>query len=260
MQTGKFLGIGATLSAGLLAAHVASASTLTLEEFAAGGTGSATYGKTTLNSVGSGQYSAGSGSYGSGFVNWSSITATVTRTATGASLELTIGGLNDTFSEWGFIVSDTSLGAIGSGAKLMTSGSYSVANLGSSPAEESFGAVGYVDPADNFLGVPGSAGLSSNVTVSRSAVSATSASFSYGGSGGASATASPIPTTSEYSLSTEGIVNATGVNGGAYNVSFTTTLSASAPSAVTLPGSGPLTIVGGLVVVGGLAVRRRMKV
>ncbi|MGC8541194.1 MAG: hypothetical protein ACP5QA_11255 [Phycisphaerae bacterium] len=45
-----------------------------------------------------------------------------------------------------------------------------------------------------------------------------------------------------------------------YNGTFVTALAGSAPAAVTLPGSGPLSVVGGLVLVGGLAIRRRMKV
>ena len=259
MQTGKVLGIGAALSAGLLAAHVASASTtLTLEEFGAGGTGPATsYGTTTLISQGSGTYTAGGGSYGG--TTWTGVAATISQGASGASLELAISGLTDSFSEWGFIVSDTSFAAAGSGASLKASGSYTVASAGSQDSVSSFGAVGYADPGNNLLGVPNGAGVPSNVHVTSSADSAASAFFGPAyATKSASATTSPVSVPGAYSITTEGIINAVGITGGAYDVNFTTTLSGTT-SAVSLPGSGPLSLIGGLVVVGGLAIRRRMK-
>lgn len=258
MQTGKILGIGAVLSAGLLAANIASASTLTLEEYAAGGTGSSpSYGTTTLYSSGSGTYTTGGGSYGT--LNWGGVTATVSQTAHGASLELAISGLTDAYGEWGFLVSDTSFPSLGSGASLVGVASYSLSSGGTKGNTDSFSMAGYADPGNHLFGVPSGAGFPSNVYVSSSAYKVNPVTFGPSSQKTSiTATTSPISLPSAYSLSTEGIINTTGSGGGPYNVDFTTSV-AGTSSAVRLPGSGPLTVVGGLVLVGGLAIRRRMK-
>jgi hypothetical protein len=247
MRTGKILGIGAALSAGLIAAHAASAS-VQLEAYAVG---SSAY--STLKLTGSaGSYSASSSSYAGLF--WSSLDVTVVNSGGNASISLAFSGLHG-FGYYGFLTSDTSFPAVGAGASLEASGTDSV-TTNNSGTSDTFSAAGYADSNNNLFGVVSSTPYPANaVTASAGAHGASTSSFGPGAS--ANATISPISLASAYSLTTNAIINLQSSN--AYSASFTTSVTGGTPAAVNLPGSGPLTIIGGLVMVGGLAIRRRMK-
>ncbi len=243
MQTGKILGIGAALSAGLLAAHVASASTaLTLEEYS----GTSTFATATLSGS-AGSYSASSGSYNG--VSWSSVLATVVNSGGTASLQLAFTGLKGTpGSIADFLVSDTAFSE--TGTNLTLSASYSQTITSGSGSGDIFGVVGFADSKNAAFGVPsGDAGG----YPSGSVVSDTP--------GASSVSAGSLPTVSlasNYSLTTNAQIQF--FSGNTYSATFKTSVTGAAPAAVSLPGSGPLTIIGGLVMVGGLAIRRRIKV
>ncbi len=242
MQTGKFLGIGAALSAGLLAANVASASTLTLEEYAVGGN---TFSSIALNGS-AGSYSSGTGGYLT--MSWSGVAATVVNSGGTASLELEFTGLTGSGYD-GFLVSDSSFSETGTGLTLSASSS-STATSGSGGG--AFSPIGLADNNNSLFGVP-----------SADSSSYPSGSVKSESSGAYSASVSSPQTISisgPFSLTTNAIVNTEFTGGSSvYNITADTSVTGGTTSAVTLPGSGPLTIVGGLVVVGGLAIRRRMK-
>ncbi len=241
MQTGKVLGIGAALSAGLLAAHVASASTtLTLEEYS----GTSTFATTTLSGS-AGSYSASSGSYNG--VSWTSVLATVVNSGGTASLELSFTGLTGSGSA-SFLVSDTAFSQTGTGLSLSASDSQTL-NSGAG-TNDTFGAVGFADANNVAFGVPSADSFiyPANAVVPES-------SGAYNAQVGAPTS---VAISSSYSLTTNADVTLT--SGSTYNASFTTSVTGAAPAAVSLPGSGPLTVIGGLVMVGGLAIRRRIKV
>jgi len=233
MQTGKVLGIGAALSAGLLAAHVASAS-VSLEVFHPGG---GTYSTVSLGS---------SGSYGG--MSWSDVTATILNSGGTASLDLSFTGLTGS-GYLGFLASDTAFSETGTGLSLSASDSQTV--TAGSGSGDNFGLYGFADANNAAFGVP-SVDVSSYPT--GSVVSETSGASVVVGNG------SPLTVSlaSNYSLTTNAVVALS--SGSSYNASFTTSVTGAAPAAVSLPGSGPLTIIGGLVMVGGLAIRRRIKV
>ena len=243
MQTGKVLGIGAVLSAGLLAAHVASAATLTLEEYVVGGG----YKSTSLTGS-AGSYSAGAGSYVG--LSWTGVSASVVNSGGTASLSLSFTGLTGTGYQ-GFLVSDTSFSETGTGLTLAASSSSTVT---SGSGGGVFSGIAFADKNNTLFGVPSSdsSGYPNNSVVAES-------SGAYSASPSSPQTVSSI--SSPYSLTTNGVVDTSLAGGGStYNFTAVTSVTGGTTSAVTLPGSGPLTIVGGLVVVGGLAIRRRMKV
>ena len=244
MQSGKFLGIGAVLSAGLLAAHVASASTLTLEEYVVGGT---TFGSTSLTGS-AGSYSAGAGSYGA--LSWTGVSASVVNSGGTDSLSFTLTGLTGAGYD-GFLISDGSFSETGTGLALSSSSAYSLTG-GSSGG--TIATVGFADKNNKLFGVPSN---NSSSYPSGSVVSESSGAYS-------ADTGSPstLAISGPYSLTTNGIFDNSFTGGsGVYTITATTSVTGgAAPAAVTLPGSGPLSVVGGLVLVGGLAIRRRMKV
>ncbi len=275
MQTGKILGIGAVLSAGLLAAHVASASVVTGLEIQGFGlksqtltVGSAAYTSGELYST-----SAGSGSYGVSAISlapkntvayftWTSLT--VSDVATGGSgLTFSVDGLTNAdpgaFQDTvNFVVSGTGftfLPTSGDATLAVNgSGSYTggVGNGGS--GSDSISTLGSVNASNSLYGATGS-----NVSTSTVISYDTSTAGSYTlAPASIDATQHGLGNPTDYSL-TDVATFTIRETGADYGGTFGTTLSGTA-SAVTLPGSGPLTVVGGLVVVGGLAIRRRMKV
>lgn len=180
-------------------------------------------------------------------MSWSGVTATVVNSGGTASLELSFTGLTGAGSD-GFLLSDTSFTETGAGLTLSASESQSATD--GSGSGDIFGALGFADANNNAFGVP-----QTNAGSFPPGAVVSEASGAYSVGAGSPAT---IGLTSNYSLTTNGTVDL--FSGSTYTASFTTSVTGAAPSAVTLPGSGPLTIVGGLVVVGGLAVRRRFKV
>ena len=266
MQTGKILGIGAALSAGLLAAHVASASVQTSLEIA--------------NPSGTGYLTVGSGDYSA---------AGVYNTGTGYFVGSQSGNSQ---SSAVFTWSDLQVSMLGPGSL-----GFSVEGLsytGSSDTSASFLATGtgftYLNTSPNTLtstGGGGYTGTGSYVSMSQEGYAAASDSaFATSGdntggpypstsAGGGTFTASSGSNNSVTDLSATGYsltyaanftfdyfsnVNKGNTFGTAANpAGGTVSILGGTASAVTLPGSGPLSLVGGLVVVGGLAIRRRMK-
>ncbi len=268
MQTGKVLGIGAALSAGLLAAHVASASIQTGVEI------SDPLG--AYLTVSSGDYSAAglyknNGSAGGYLVGLQSTNTSNTPIFTWSSLQVSVLGPG----ALGFSVQD--LNYTGSA---ITSASFLATGTGFT----------YLSTNPNTLtstGGGGYTGPGSYVTMSQAGYAAASdAAFDRSGDN----TGGPYPsagvgggTLAPSSGSNTGVTDLPGTGYSlTYTANFTFNYSANAnegntfgtatdpaggtvsilggtASAVTLPGSGPLSLVGGLVVVGGLAIRRRMK-
>ncbi len=242
MQTGKVLGIGAALSAGLLAAHVASAATLTLEEYVVG---ISSFGTTSLTGS-AGSYSAGAGSYRG--LSWTGVSSTVANSGGTDSLSLTFTGLTGTAYD-GFLISDTSFSEMGTGLTLSASSS-STATTGSGGGV--FAPIGFADKNDKLFGVP-----SGNISGYPSGSVVSESSGAYSADTGSPST---VNISAPYSLTTNALVNTLASGGSSiYTVTATASVTGGTASAVTLPGSGPLSLIGGLVVVGGLAIRRRMK-
>jgi hypothetical protein len=243
MQTGKVLGIGAALSAGLLAAHVASASTsLTLEEYS----GNSSF-KTATLSGSAGSYTASNGSYSG--VSWTSVAATVVNSGGTASLELSFTGLTGSGSA-SFLVSDTAFSETGTGLTLSASESQTLTS--GTGTGNTLDVAGFADSNNAAFGVPST---DSFLFPNNSVISESSGAYA---EGVGSPPVSGITLSSNYSLTANALVTLASVS--TYNATFKTSVTGAAPAAVSLPGSGPLTIIGGLVMVGGLAIRRRIKV
>ena len=255
MQTGKILGIGAALSAGLLAAHVASAS---VQLFLSGSSG---YEYLPTAPSSSSSYTTSSANNAFGGFSWSSITAAETSSSSGAVVTLTVNGLVNTTAGSTSPFDSLSIYAIGGGfaalpksdnVKLQTinsSGTYSdsssndqVSMQGIAASTNSSGST--FSNSQSYLALAGNASTGVSYTVPETVVGPTLDAL------GAPATYS-LETLAAFTLSSTSSV---------YNGTFVTTLTGAAPAAVSLPGSGPLTIIGGLVMVGGLAIRRRIKV
>ncbi len=249
MQTGKILGIGAALSAGLLAANVASAS-VQLEVFDSG-----TPTSITLTNLGSGVYSAKSTS--SGNYSWSSLEVSVLGPG---ALGFSVEGL----SYSGSVTASASFLATGTGFTY----------LNASPELYSTGGGGYTGPSTYvFMSQEGYAAASNSAFVTSD--DSTGGPYPSTPAGGGTFTASSGYNKSVTDLHATGYsltyaanfaFEYPGINEGntfgtaADPAGGTVSILGGTASAVTLPGSGPLTVVGGLVLVGGLAIRRRMKV
>ena len=274
MQTGKILGIGAALSAGLLAAHVASASVVTGVEIAFNGqtlaVGSSAYanGEVYSTSPGSGNYQVGATSSAPAGANvyftWTGIS--VSDVAAGSSeLTLTVSGLTN--ADPGAVTS--TIGFVASGQNftfLPTSGDATLAASGSGSYS---GAVGTGQTGSDYASTAGAVNLSNILydTTGTNISTATATQYASSSSPNSSytlataavdATQNGLGSPPSYSLTDYAAFNLISP-GTTYGGTFATTLSGAA-SAVSLPGSGPLTIIGGLVMVGGLAIRRRIKV
>ena len=267
MQTGKILGIGAALSAGLLAAHVASASVVTGVEvgYAVGPTTPASYFDASGLTSGGVFYSAGGGAYGIGTSTPQSDTTLFSWTKLNLSAPSA-----DTL---GFSVVDLRFfGSTGYTANFLATGTGFTALAPSSNTLEATGggayslAIGSTSFTVGYEGFAAKSNSSYDTTGDKTGLSTLSGSgaSSYDTSsaqvGGLNDLAAP------YSLSYQLQVTGVSVSSGDYlgtaasPLGGTSSILAGTASAVTLPGSGPLSVVGGLVLVGGLAIRRRMKV
>jgi hypothetical protein len=252
MQTGKILGIGAVLSAGLLATHVASAS-VQLEVFDSG-----TATQISLTNLGSGVYSAvptGSGNY-----SWTSLEVSVLGPG---ALGFSVQGLKysgTTVATASFLATGTGFtylnanpntltstgggGYTGTGSFVsMSQGGYAAAS--NSAFDRTGDSTGGLSPS-----TPAGGGAFTTSTESNTSVSDLSSAPGY------SLTYAANFAFDYFSGANEGNTFGTAADPAGGTVSI---LGGTA-SAVTLPGSGPLTVIGGLMVVGGLAIRRRMKV
>ena len=201
--------------------------------------------------------SSSSSNSGYGGFKWSNLTVSETGSAAGASLTLTVSGLVNSLGENFFPYDSLTIEAIGSGftglptssdaflTTVNSSGTYSDSTSGDQVSMHgtATSTATVSNTATNFA-PPGSTSSDVSYTIPSTSINATRAGFG---------------TPSSYSLDTFASFTIKSTSS-SYNGTFVTTLAGSAPAAVTLPGSGPLTIVGGLVVVGGLAVRRRFKV
>lgn len=267
MQSGKFLSIGAALSAGLLAAHVASASVQTsLEIVNPSGTGYLT--------VGSGYYSA-AGVYNTGggyFVGSQSINSSSSAIFTWSALQVSVLGpgalgfsvdglsyVGSTITSASFLAAGTGFTYLNSSPNTLTStggGGYTGTGSYVSMSQEGYTAAtnsAFDTTGDNTGGpsssTPAGGGTFTPSTSSNAGVTDLSAA-------GYSLTYSANFAFDYFSGVDKGNTFGTAADPAGGTVSI---LGGTAPAAVTLPGSGPLSLVGGLVVVGGLAIRRRMK-
>ncbi len=242
MQTGKILGIGAALSAGLLAAQVASASVQL--EVSNGGPTTAI----TLTSLGSGAYSASSSNYGG--LTWNSLDVSVLGPG---ALGFSVQGLTyNTSGEAIFYATGTGFTYLATNPNTLDStggGGYTGSSSGIGLSQ-----VGYA--------------ATSNAAFDTSGDNTSLQSSGPAGGGAITASTGTNPnvtglTGAGYSLTYEAIFSF-GASGDVYGTlaapaGGTVSILGGVANAVALPGTGPLTLVGGLVLVGGLAIRRRMK-
>lgn len=267
MQTGKILGIGAALSAGLLAAHVASASVVTGIEvgYSVGSASPATYVSASSFTGGGQFYKISTGGYGVG----ASTPGSDTKLFSWSGMNLAAPSAGTL----GFsLVNLQFFGSFGYTADFLATGT-GFSSLAASPNKlNATGGGGYSSPSASDAFAITYEGYAAKSNSSYDTTGDSTGTGSLSGSGGSSYGASSVQNTSvtdlaaPYSLSYQLQVTAVSVSPGDYLGTTTSPLGGTSSilggtaSAVTLPGSGPLTIVGGLVVVGGLAVRRRMKV
>jgi hypothetical protein len=261
MRTGKILGIGAALSAGLIAAHAASASVVTGLEVESGASGVITFTQSS-GAYGAGElYKTSSSGYGVGASTPTGDTALFTWT------NLKVTDSNSGQSSLTFAISGLANpgNGVDAGAITFTATGTGFNYLGSNTLTAS-GATPYSGTSSSFDAVSQGGYASNTDTAFDSSGTST-------GQSGAS-----VPTGSGTATPATGTATATGLSGTGYSLTYQTTFSlfdsgvygtptaaggtvsiGSPVNAVTLPGSGPLTIIGGLVMVGGLAIRRRMK-
>ncbi len=262
MQSGKFLSIGAALSAGLLAAHVASASVVTGVKVAFGSSSSYTSASAytgggvfySVGSVGSGAYGIGTSTPGGDTTLFSWTKLNLSAPSAG-SLGFSVVGLQ--FGGGGyaanFVATGTSftslaanpntLEASGGGAYSGSAGSSSFTVSYEGFAAKSNGSYDISGDNTGQTALVGSGGNSYTASTSKNT--------------GVSDLAAPYSLT--YQLKVGDLSSGGSLGTSASPLGGTVSILGGTPSAVTLPGSGPLSLVGGLVVVGGLAIRRRMK-
>ncbi len=257
MRTGKILGIGAALSAGLIAANAASASVVTGVEVGFGISPSQ-FLLASAYTAGGEVYTSGGGNYGIGtstpsgdteLFSWTDLNISATGTASlnfsVIGLGFTSPGYTSTFFATGkgfnSVGPSVTLNSTGGGAYSGGSGSVGVTQTGYAAASNAGYGRTDATSSDTLSGNGG--GTFNSSSVSNSSVTDL--------------------VTAPYSLTYE--LKATPISSGvslgttADPVGGTVSILGGSSNAVALPGSGPLTIVGGLVMIGGLAIRRRMK-
>ncbi len=268
MQTGKILGIGAALSAGLLAAHAASASVVTGVEvgYAVAATTPASYFDASGLTSGGVFYSAGGGAYGIGtstprgdttLFSWAKLNLSAPSADTLGFSVVDLQFFGSSGYTANFLATGTGFTALAPSSNTLEAtggGAYSLA-IGS----QSFG-VGY----EGFAAKSNSSYDTTGDKTGSSTLSGSGAS-SYDASsakvGGLNNLAAPYSLSYQLQVTAEVSVSSVDYLGTAASpLGGTSSILAGTASAVTLPGSGPLSVVGGLVLVGGLAIRRRMKV
>ena len=266
MQTGKILGIGAALSAGLLAAQVASASVVTGVEvgYTVGTSAPATYIDASGFTGGGVFYSTGSSGYGVGSSTPTSDTALFSwRTMNLSSPSADSLGLS--------VVDLQFFGSPGYTANFLATGTGFTALAPNTNTLIATGGGGYSTARGSTAFGVYYDGFAAKSNASYDTTGDATGSGVLDGSGGSSYDASSTTNdalgdlAAPYSLSYEMQVMALSVSSGDYlgttaaPLGGTVSILGGVANAVALPGTGPLTLVGGLVLVGGLAIRRRMK-